>query len=218
MKSILSIILLLAAALLFFFFTKPKITELKSQQLEVQKLEAAIANARKLDSRIDALTKTKNSISQADRDKMQIMLPDNVENVKLIIDFDKMLQAMVEERGTLNLYKGEGQGASKKVSIESPKITQSTGASQFNSTIDSSKLGVANLSFSVDLTYSDFLEFLNRIEHSKRIMDIESIDFSTPELGAAVINAGNVDPVYSFNISLKTYWLRYETTNNIDHI
>lgn len=216
MKSILSIILLLAAALLFFFFTKPKIDVLQAQQLEVQRLEAAISNAKKLDSRIDALTKIKNGISNADREKMQAMLPDNVENVKLIIDFDKMLQAMVEERGTANRYKTDGQQG--LISIESPKITQATGVNQFNSNIDSSKLGVANLAFTVSLTYSDFIEFLNRIEHSKRIMDIESIDFTAPsDLGTAA-NALNVDPVYTFNVSLKTYWLRYETSNNIDQI
>lgn len=216
MKSILSIILILAAALLFFFFTKPKIAALRAQQLEVQRLEAAISNAKKLDSRIDALTKVMNSISDADRKKMQIMLPDNVENVKLIIDFDKMLQAMVEERGTASRYKTDGQTG--QISIENPKITQATGASQFNSNIDSSKLGVANLSFTVGLTYSDFIEFLNRIEHSKRIMDIESIEFTAPDINATAANTPNVDPVYTFNISLKTYWLRYETENNIDKI
>lgn len=215
MKSILSIILLLAAALLFFFFTKPKISLLRVQQLEVKKLEAAISNAKKLDSRIDALTKIKNGISDVDRKKMQTMLPDNVENVKLIIDFDKMLQALVVERGTANRYKTDGQQG--LISIENPKITQSTGANQFNSNIDSSKLGIANLAFSVSLTYSDFIEFLNRIEHSKRIMDIESIEFNTPEVVAGGAG-GDVDPVYTFNIALKTYWLRYDTANNIDQI
>lgn len=208
MKSILSIILILAAGLLFFFFTKPKLADLKTRQVEVQKFEAAITNAKKLDSIIDSLLKQQNSISEADRTKMKIMLPDNVENVKLIIDFDKMLQAMVEERGTLGLYKGtEGQGAGKKVSIENPKISQVTGV-QLGNNIDASKLGVANLSFSVTLTYSDFIEFLRRIEYSKRIMDIESIDFI-----ASDSSSNNPNPIYTFNISLKTYWLKYNTSN-----
>lgn len=203
----------MAAALLFFFFTKPKIDILQTQQLEVQRLEAAISNAKKLDSRIGELTKIKNGISDLDKKKMQVMLPDNVENVKLIIDFDKMLQAMVQERGTTNRYKVDGQQG--QIAIENPKIVQTTGANQFNSTIDSSKLGIANLTFSVSLTYSDFIEFLNRIEHSKRIMDIESIDFNTPDaIGAASNTPQGLDPVYTFNISLKTYWLRYETDAN----
>ncbi len=214
MKTILSIILLLAAALLFFFFTKPKIAELKSQQVEVQRLDAAIANAKKLDSRIENLTKVKNSISQADREKMRVMLPDNVENVKLIIDFDKMLQAMVQERGTAARYRADGQAG--LISIENPRITQAVGDAQLNTTVDASKLGVANVSFSVSLTYSDFMEFLNRIEHSKRIMDIESIEFSSPDVSGAV--NGAVDPVYNISISLKTYWLRYDTANKIDQI
>ena len=215
MKTIVSIILLIAAALLFFFFTKPKIAQLKQQQIEVQRYEAALHNAKKLDARIEELTLAQNSISGADKDKMKIMLPDNVENVKLIIDFDKMLQAMVEERGTLAMYRGtEGQGSNKKVSIENPKIVQAPGAAQLNSTIDSTRLGVATLSFTVSLTYGDFLEFLRRIEFSKRIMDVESIDFSAP---APTGGPGDANPVYSFNISLKTYWLRYDAaSNNLD--
>lgn len=215
MKTILSTILLIAAALLFFFFTKPKISQLKQQQIEVQRYEAALHNAKKLDARIEELTLAQNSISPADREKMKVMLPDNVENVKLIIDFDKILQAMVEERGTLARYRGtEGQGVNKKVSIENPKIVQAPGVAQVNSSIDSTKLGVATLSFTVSLTYADFLEFLRRIEFSKRIMDIESIDFSAP---APTGGPSDTDPVYDFNISLKTYWLRYDaTSNNID--
>ena len=209
MKSILSIILLIAAALLFFFFTKPKMVLLKQRQIEVKSFETALDNAKRLDARIKDLTDAQNSITQADRDKMKVMLPDNVENVRLIIDFDKMLQSVVEDRGTINLYKS-AQGSVKKLAIESPRIAQSTGT-QIGTNVESSKLGVAALSFSVNLTYGDFLEFIRRIEFSKRIMDIDSISFSAPE------SSEGPDPVYAFSISLKTYWLKYDaSTNNID--
>lgn len=207
MKTILSIILLIAAGLLYFFFTADKLTALRDRQVEVQRYETALQNAKKLDARIDSLLKAQNSISEVDREKMRTMLPDNVENVKLIIDFDNLLQSVIADRGTISQYKS-AEGSIKKLAIENPKIVQSAGG-QGGASAESSKLGVATLSFSVSLTYGDFMEFLRRIEFSKRIMDIESIDFSAP-------NGNETDPIYNINMVVKTYWLKYDATNKID--
>lgn len=203
MKSILSIILILAAALLFFFFTKPKLAQLKASQLEVSQLDIAENAAKKLEARIINLQNTYNSVSEADRTKITTMVPNSVENVKLIIDFDKTLQAMVEDRGTAALYARTATGG--KVAIENPKVSQAGAATDGN--FDASKLGVVSFSFRVTLTYGDFLEFLRRIEHSTRIMDVESVDFSA----VPVANQNTSDPIYTFDVGLKTYWLKYTT-------
>lgn len=200
MKSILSIILILAAALLFFFFTKPKLAILQTSQLEVSQLEIAENAAKKLQARISDLQNVYNNISPADNAKILTMVPNSVENVKLIIDFDKTLQAMVEEKGTAPLYVKVNGG---KVSIENPKVTQSGATADGN--FDASKLGVVSVTFGVTLTYGDFLEFLRRIEHSTRIIDVDSIAFSATPVASANTN----DPIYTFNVGLKTYWLKY---------
>ena len=137
---------------------------------------------------------------------MNKMLPNTVENVKLIIDFDKMLQNMVEERQTLALYKTNevSNTGSKKISIESPRIVPGLVT---DTGYDASRLGVVNFSFAVTLTYSDFLAFLDRIEHSTRILDIDSISFSAPATGPGIVSTQ--EPIYTFNVSLRTYWLKY---------
>lgn len=210
MKSITSIILIIAGIVLFVFFTKPKLQELKLTQIEVEKLNVARENAKNLETRISQLMSVKNSISAQDLEKITKMLPNNVENVKLIIDFDKMLQAMVEEKGTLKYYKSSDvtDTGTKKISIENPKISAG-GLVETN--YDSSRLGVVTFTFGVTLTYEDFLEFLRRIEYSTRIQDIESITFTSNsdlEKGSS-----NPNPVYTFNVSLRTYWLKYISDN-----
>ncbi|MES2986249.1 MAG: hypothetical protein V4686_03980 [Patescibacteria group bacterium] len=206
MKSITSIILIIAGVLLFVFFTKPALAELKATQLEVEKLNVARENAKNLEARINQLIDIKNNITPADLEKIDKMLPNNVENVKLIIDFDKLLQAMVEERGTLRLYKSTDvtDTGTKKISIENPKITP---GGLVDTTFDSTRLGVVTFSFAVTLTYEDFLEFLRRIEYSTRILDIESITFTAPTNDQ--VSSGGSTPVYTFNVSLRTYWLKY---------
>jgi len=203
MKSILSLILISASIAFFVFFTKPKLSELSQNRIEVEKLNVAQENAKKLKSRIDALLKVKNSITEVDLQKITNMIPNSVENVKLIIDFDNMLQSLVSEKGTGSIYRNTNPQSQGPVSIENPRITQSD--TNINGDFDTSQLGVADFAFTVALTYSDFIDFLKRIESSTRIFDVESISFSTPTLAPGV-NPNNI--VYNFNIVLKTYWLK----------
>lgn len=203
MKSIISIILIAASIAFFMFFTKDKWVELKANRIEVEKLNVAQENAKKLKSRIDSLLAVKNAITPADTEKIKKMIPDNIENVKLIIDFDNMLQALVAERGTAALYRSANPADTGSISIENPKISQ--GVALIDGSFDASQLGVADFSFTVSLTYNDFIEFLKRIETSTRIFDVESITFSTPEVPAG---KNPNDIIYTFNIALKTYWLK----------
>ncbi len=201
MKAIISIILIAASIAFFVFFTKPQWTELKANRLEVEKLNIAQENAKKLKARIDGLSKIRSSITDQDHEKIKKMIPDNVENVKLIIDFDNMLQDLVAQNKTEALYKSAGDTG--KISIDNPKITQ--GTTVLDGTFDATQLGVADFSFSVSLTYQDFLDFLRRIENSTRVFDVESISFSAPN-SSGVKDPNNI--VYTFNIALKTYWLK----------
>jgi len=114
-----------------------------------------------------------------------------------------MLQALVDENKTANLYKSNDPASTGKISIENPKIAQ--GNAVIDGNFDTSQIGVADFSFSVSLTYNDFLDLLKRIENSTRIFDIESISFTTP---SGVITKNPNDIVYTFNIALKTYWLK----------
>mgnify|MGYP000985936286 CR=1 FL=1 len=201
MKAIISIILIAASIAFFMFFTRDQWAELKANRLEVEKLNIAQENAKKLKARIDNLSKIRSGITDQDNEKIKKMIPDNVENVKLIIDFDNMLQDLVATNKTESLY--ESAGDTGKVSIDNPKISQSTAV--VDGGFDATQLGVADFNFSVSLTYNDFKDFLRRIENSTRIFDVESISFSTPNT-TGVKDPNNI--VYTFNIALKTYWLK----------
>lgn len=203
MKTIISTILIIASIGFFIYFTKPQWNELKANRIEVEKLNIAQSNAKKLKDKITSLETAKKNITPEDYEKMKKMLPDNVENVKLIIDFDNMLQDLVKTNQTEALYKSSNPNDTAKISVENPKISQGSFVSDGN--LDTSQVGVADFTFSVSLTYNDFIDFLKRIETSTRIFDIESISFSAPT------SLNGVDPnniIYTFNVALKTYWLK----------
>ncbi len=211
MKAIISIILIATSIAFFVYFTQPKWAELKANRIEVEKLNIAVEKAKVLKERIDFLLKIKLSITDVDLDKIKRMVPDNIENVILIIDFDNMLNDLIKRNGTADIYKNNessessesaNSSASDQFSIENPKITKNAAVMDG---FDSSQLGVADFTFSVSLTYTDFLDFIKRIETSSRIFDIESISFTAPDI-KDIKNPDEI--VYNFNIALKTYWLK----------
>ena len=81
------------------------------------------------------------------------------------------------------------------------------------------------VSFEMDATYDDFLNFLIDLEHSLRIVDIVSLSFDSKTVGSAtsdVFESGLGDangnqndndsanpeaPRYTFQIALRTYWV-----------
>ncbi len=202
MKSIISIILIIAAISFFVFFTRPTWSELKVNREEVQSLNVAQDNAKKLKSKIDSLLKTKNAITESDFEKIKKMVPDNVENIKLIIYFDNILQSMILENGTQDIYKRVNGSDISDLAIENPQMSKSDLI--LDGDFDTSNVGVADFSFTVSLTYRDFISFLRRLENSTRIFDINSISFSAPQSKTA-----NPDEIiYSVNLKLTTYWLK----------
>ena len=82
---------------------------------------------------------------------------------------------------------------------------------------DSSKLGVVTFTFTVALTYDDFLEFLRRIEHSTRLLDVDSVTFTASSDASSKekdqVSGTSEVPIYNFNVSLRTYWLKYINEN-----
>ena len=203
MKSIISLILIATSIAFFVFFTKPKWTELNVNKIEVDKLKVAEDNAKDLKLKIESLLKVKASITEENMNKIKRMVPDSIENVKLIINFDSMLQDLIKSKGTASVYKKANPESSDEFSIENPNISKSSTLTE--GIPDASQLGVADFTFKVSLTYKDFLDFLKRIEASSRIFDIESISFSSPD-SKDIKNPDEM--VYDFNISLKTYWLK----------
>jgi Tfp pilus assembly protein PilO len=60
----------------------------------------------------------------------------------------------------------------------------------------SDPVGSVSLGFSVTASYEDFLAFLQDLEHSLRILDVEKLAFTGEQGGK-----------YTFDFTIRTYWL-----------
>jgi Tfp pilus assembly protein PilO len=181
MRLLFPTILIIAAIGLFVAFTNPTYQGLKGTQAQVAAYDDALNKSQELKSLRDKLASARNAFSPQDEQKLLRLLPDQVDNIRLIIDINNI----AARRGLVlsNVALGE--------------VSQSSAAATSLAVGPSSDpVGSLSLGFSVNASYEDFLTFLQDLEHSLRILDIEKLSFSGGQGGK-----------YTFDFKVRTYWL-----------
>ena len=184
-KNITPIILVVLAIGVYFTFTKGKIDEVNAVRAVNASYEQALNNSEKLVTVRDGVLKTYNNISQDDKVRLDKMLPNNIDNVRLIID----VNGVASRHGLIM----------KNVKTSMPSQTIGSNATTQNkpAVAGSTNLSSVTLSFSVSTNYQTFLDFIKDLEASLRIMDISKITLSANDNGS-----------YDYGVELKTYWLK----------
>jgi|SRR3989344_2593631 len=184
-KNITPLILIVLALGIYFTFTRSKLDELKSIRSVNAQYQEAIDNSEKLVKKRDEVRDTYNKITQDDRESLEKMLPDNVDNVRLIIDVNG-----VAARHGLAL-KGIKTSTSDDKNSSKPS-TQSGNTAKGSNTYDT-----VTLTFSVATNYQTFINFLRDLEASLRIMEISKITLDANDEG-----------IYDYGVEIKTFWLK----------
>lgn len=189
MRFILPIILLVLSIGLFLGYTNPAYKSLAAARTVATKYDTALTNARKLNEERDALNQKYRNIDAASLARLSKLLPDNADNIRLIIDIQQMAQSY-----------GMSLTSIKFDSPDQPttpgQLAPVTAAAASQASKD---YGIFDLQFTTTATYQNFQSLLKDIESSLRLTDIQSIDFS----------AG--DPLKgttTYTVKLRTYWLK----------
>jgi hypothetical protein len=179
---LLPIILIVAAVGLFFGYTNGQYQGeggIKSLKAQVVSYDEALDKSQELKSLRDQLLSRYNTFTTEDKDKLQKVLPDNVDNIRLVIDINNIASRHALAVKNLNIGKTSG---------DAKPATEKLGADE--------AVGSVELGFTVSSDYETFLAFLADLEHSLRLVDVESITFDTTQTG-----------VYDIGLSIQTYWL-----------
>ncbi|OGI61107.1 hypothetical protein A2814_02105 [Candidatus Nomurabacteria bacterium RIFCSPHIGHO2_01_FULL_38_19] len=196
-RLIIPIILIGLAITGFFAFTSPLYKDISALKGEVSAYNDALSNSKALENERDKLTAKYNAISVEDLAKLQKLLPDNIDNIRLILEIEKIAlpYGMV--------LKDVKYNASEK---DTPKeVTAPPGTIQGGRTVSTLQkdYGVWDLGFSVSGTYNNFLNFTKDLENNLRIVDISSVSFSSDTDVRT-----NPSGVYKYDFNIKTYWLK----------
>jgi Tfp pilus assembly protein PilO len=158
--------------------TDPENRSVQSLQAEDAQYQQALNDSTKLRKQRDLLSQRKSNFDPEQITRLEKLLPDNVDNIKLVIDIKNIAQN--HNLVLKNIKLGTGI-------VADPKKLGT----------DNSKYGTVGLSFSVTASYISFQNFLADLEKSLRLVDITDLSVAGSDTG-----------LYDFSVSLKTYWLK----------
>ncbi|MDP1624886.1 MAG: type 4a pilus biogenesis protein PilO [bacterium] len=158
--NIVSIIMVLASFGLFFAYVDPTYSEIKTLSAERTGLQLMLDNSKELQAERDKFLEIYNGVTSTNRERLLKALPDNIDNVRLIIDIDEVAKK----------YGMRIRNFSANSSEESKVVGDSSKAH-----------GTLTLSFTTTATYNTFLAFLKSLEQSLRVIDISSISFTASD-------------------------------------
>lgn len=179
MRSLLPILFVAIAVGIFFGFTDPAYTRVQDLRDEESQFNQALNRSKELQQVRDQLLSRYNTFSQDDLARLEKLLPDNVDNVRLVLDFDS-----IASRYGMRL---------RNIALETPDSRAQRGQVGAGDRPYQS----VTLSFSVTGGYDSFRSFLEDLEQSLRLVDVSAIAFSATASG-----------LYDYSVSVTTYWLK----------
>jgi Tfp pilus assembly protein PilO len=197
------IILVGVAVAGFFLYAKPLWDESKVIKTEIASYDEALTNAKTLESERYKLTQKYNAIDPNNLSRLEKMLPENVDNIRLVLEIGNIAQKYgMELTGISYDSTIDNKKSSKdnKDKTETPSIGTPTIGSEY---------GEWTLGFSTTGTYETFLSFLKDLENNLRIVDISNITFSSDTSGGGVaVGKPKSKDSYTYGFTIKTYWLK----------
>jgi Tfp pilus assembly protein PilO len=178
-------------------YAQPEYENFPEYDEKATRLEDALSTAEELRVKRDELQQRLNSFTEDDYMRLEKVLPSNVDNVQLSIDITEIARSLGL---VLNDVQVDIEDASSLVTDE---------------VVD--PLGTVSLSIGVSGTYPQVVRFVQQMEKSLRIMDIETLSFSAPAPTQVEVGSGNTkqkvsqytgSEVYDVDMKFVTYWLR----------
>ncbi|PIT91031.1 hypothetical protein COU17_02555 [Candidatus Kaiserbacteria bacterium CG10_big_fil_rev_8_21_14_0_10_49_17] len=184
-KVLTPILLVIATVGIFLGYINPAYAEIQALRADEEQFNQALERARELQSVRDALLSRYNTFAKDDIDRLEKLLPDHIDNVRLILDIDGI--ASKYNMRTRNVTISQGNNSRSSSQNETAVVS-----------VDTNPYGSVVIEFSVAATYEDFLRFLHDLESSLRVVDLVGLSFQSDVSG----------DLYEFAVSLKTYWLK----------
>lgn len=188
-------ILIVLAVGVYITFTRAKLAEVQSVRAVNNEYVSAIASADELVKVRDSVLKAYNNISADDRQRLDKMIPNTVDNIRLIIDLNSV--ALRHGFSLRNIKAMASNNTSKAASPEIQNMAGVTGGP--SGFIPTPTLDTVTVSFSVTAPYQQFIDLMRDLEMDLRIMDLTHLTVSAG-------SSGN----YDFSVEFKTYWLRQQ--------
>lgn len=187
-RTLLATLFILLAGGIFFFYTRPAYDTVQTQQRQIAQYDQALDKAAQLQQLKQTLLARYNAFDPVNIDRLQKLLPDHVDNIRLILDLNNL-------------------AAQHGMALENVDVTDAgVAAVNGNATVIGAQQNYDSLTlrFTTHSTYANFERFLKDLEASLRIVDLVALNITRDAGGSA--SGGS--PLYQYQITIKTYWLK----------
>lgn len=194
MKIFTTVLALAIAGAVFVIYTQPAYGSVKSLQSRIGEYNAALDKARELQELKRSLLARYNTFSTEQLDRLTKMLPDHVDNVRLVLDLDAMATRYGMAVQNVVISK-------KEIVSKDTTVIGAIGEQKL-------KYDSLTLEFSTEGTYTSFAQFIQDLESSLRIVELNAFSIEQAQVARGADEAAPTEPVYRFDLSLRTYWLK----------
>ncbi len=190
------LLLIIAASIgIFVTIIVPRYGIIQADRTDVATYQANLVKANQLQQSRNALIAQYNNIPKADLDNIKTLLPDSVDNIRLIIQLDSL--ATKNGLSSLRNVDYNPSQATGTTTGASPRTTDTKA--------DQRPYGEFIIAFQTTGQYSNLLSFISDLEQNLRLVDVTNVQF-TPIVstnGSQTAASG-----ITYKVTLKTYWLK----------
>jgi Tfp pilus assembly protein PilO len=162
---------IIIALVIFFMYTKPLFVGIESIDAERGTYEQAIEKAEELSRQLTAKLTLKRSHDSADIERLDILVPAEIDEVKILADLNKLATDRNMLFGNVDVENDQAAGNSPNQS-EEVEHSQKLAYGDIENT---------SITFSLIGTYEQFKSFVADLERSLVLMEITKIGFEAGE-------------------------------------
>jgi len=167
-RTITPILSIAIALFVFFFFVQPRLDTIKLLRAEAQQYEDAVERATELNALLSNLITQKNSINQVNQERLNALIPTEIDEVRLLVDLNEIARSHNMLIGNIQVDQGDSNNSAET-------------ESENGGIVDIENFVHSDISFGLIGTYEQFKEMLRDIEQSLIRMEVINITFNAGE-------------------------------------
>lgn len=191
-RTLLPLFALIVAIAVFFTYIKPTFEHVKVLEDEAAEYANAVEKAEVLRTALAELIEERNNISRFDLERLEIMLPDRIDEVEFLIALDSLAKTHGLQLSNIGITSGGAENPEEVLGIESEVRERSARGEKVGDTLP------FDIGFVVTGSYDQFRGFLSALEQSLNFVEVTGLTFSGSE--------GRETPM-QFRVSLRAFTL-----------
>lgn len=204
-KNVIPAVLIVASIWIFFGFISPQYSTIQDLWASESQYKTAIDNANEVRILRNTFQANLDAISAEDQARLLKLLPDSIDQVKLMRDLNTLVTNLGLKPSRLDVNSAADQSAVVPAG-------DATG-SQLEVPGTAGKYGTASADIEFDSSYQDFINCLSVIEKDLQLADVVSVKISggagaTQPTSTQSNKSSSVNNGHHYSLTLNTYWLK----------